>query len=250
MMQLKTMVKIAAGLALIALAYSWLSPPKYTLRYKLTLAVDVGGEIKTAHNVVELLTYAKKNPYSKGYSVLRYVTGEALFLDLGPGRRPLVALLTRKTRSTDQMPCVRCWGEDWPSLERLYNMPEFPSFYETGRCAECDYLAKQRGAREISPNDLPDLVTFDDVSDVTTVLAVEPNNLEATLGAGVKWHRLTLEVTDEPLTTGLEQKLGWIDSYYGYINRATLRHQNGRTSRLNPGSLKRSLSIYERRKMP
>ncbi|MDR4487070.1 MAG: hypothetical protein R3B83_06040 [Nitrospirales bacterium] len=56
------------------------------------------------------------------------------------------------------------------------------------------------------------LVTFTDLTDPTTVKKVDPENLAATLGPGVSLKRITLEITDEPVTEGkIEQVLGWLD---------------------------------------
>jgi hypothetical protein len=70
-----------------------------------------------------------------------------------------------------------------------------------------------RGAHEITTNDLPDLVTFADINDPSSVIEVDPNNLKATLGVGISWNEITLESTDEPVTLGIEQKLTWLDAY-------------------------------------
>ena len=61
---------------------------------------------------------------------------------------------------------------------------------------------------------MPDLVTFDDVNDPKSVIVVDPNNLQATLGPNVTWNEITLESTDEPVSNGIEQKLPWIPYYY------------------------------------
>ena len=90
-------------------------------------------------------------------------------------------------------------------------------------------LARERGTRQIVPNDLPDLVTFADVNDPATVIEVDRNDLQATLGAGVSWNEITLECTDEPITTGIKMKLPWLPAYYstmldgaGYRDKNTL----------------------------
>lgn len=84
-----------------------------------------------------------------------------------------------------------------------------------------------RHPRAISPDALPDLVTFADINNPASVLPVDPNDLSATLGPGVKWHKITLEIvspglwpfnligiTGEPLTTGIEKKLPWIPEFH------------------------------------
>ena len=65
----------------------------------------------------------------------------------------------------------------------------------------------------IAPPDLPDLVTFADVNDPKSVMLVDPNNLNATLGPGVSWRSMTLEATDEPLSQGIDEHLPWVRAY-------------------------------------
>jgi hypothetical protein len=71
-------------------------------------------------------------------------------------------------------------------------------------------IARERGARKITPDDLPDLVTFADVSEPKTVIEVDRNDLQATLGPDISWNEITLESTNEPITKGIELKLSWI----------------------------------------
>jgi hypothetical protein len=75
-------------------------------------------------------------------------------------------------------------------------------------------LARMRGPRRISRADLPDLVTFADVNNPNSVIEVDRNNLQATLGANIAWDEITLESTDEPVTTGIKAKLPWLPTYY------------------------------------
>lgn len=201
---------IAAGLG----ACGESNPPGY--RYKLTLNVETPDGIKRGHNVVDV-RFVKRNFPEKHTNIV--LTGEAVYVDLGPGLRPLIALLAARDRPTDRPAQAR---EGWDSygtpgavIGRAFRgEPELKKDKIEGGI---EVLAG-RGPREITPADLPDLVTFADVNDPKTVLAVDPNDLEGTLGPGVKWHRITLEITDEPVTTGLERRLPWTatlrDGYY------------------------------------
>jgi hypothetical protein len=74
-------------------------------------------------------------------------------------------------------------------------------------------LARVRGGRRITPDDLPDLVTFAEIDDPKTVIEVDPNNLPATLGANVSWNEITLEFTDDPITIGIKANLPWLPAY-------------------------------------
>ncbi len=95
----------------------------------------------------------------------------------------------------------------------------------------------------IDTYDLPDLVTFADVADPASVMAVDPDDLTATLGPGIHWRSMKLEVTDDPLTRGIEKRLPWIIRYsdkmldgmgHGRRTNPTL------ASRMNTASFKRA----------
>jgi hypothetical protein len=75
-------------------------------RYKLTLAVNTPDGTKRGSSVVE----ARFNSFSipeRGTS--HKLRGEALYLDLGPGRRPLIALLTKQLHLENRK---QSWSRD------------------------------------------------------------------------------------------------------------------------------------------
>jgi hypothetical protein len=62
----------------------------------------------------------------------------------------------------------------------------------------------------LPPEGWPMLVTFDDISRPETVREVDPEDLAAVFGEGVRLKAMTLEITDEAVTEGrLEGVLGW-----------------------------------------
>ena len=176
-----------------------------SFRYKLTLAVNTPDGVKRGSTVNEWKSWEVSIPARGTPHKLR---GEALYLDLGPGTRPLIALLTSHLH---EKPGGTVW--DWlPGdnvLVRLYGQP-LPNFMD-----EIARLAHMRGPRRITPSDLPDLVTFASLSDPKSVIEVDPNDLQATLGQGITWNEITFEMTDEPVTTGIiKAKLPWLRAYY------------------------------------
>lgn len=199
---LRLVAILCAALALTACGRS------ASYRYKLTLSLDTPDGVKTASNVVEIEAFDVILP-ARGIG--HKTAGQALYIDLGVGRRPLIALLTRIRRATDPWPTFRGWGEDAPGevlAEKCLgaNKPEdwLDEVKATRRCTQ---------AVEITPSDLPDLVTFADVNDPKSVMLVDPNNLSATLGPGISWRSMTLEATDEPLTKEIDDHLPWARAY-------------------------------------
>jgi hypothetical protein len=189
-----------------------------SFRYKLTLAVNTPDGAKRGSSVTEWDFWEVSIPERGTPHRLR---GEALYLDLGPGARPLIALLTSHLH---EKPGGTVW--DWlPGdnvLSRLYGPRSADFMNEIAR------LARMRGPRAITSADLPDLVTFADVNDPKSVIEVDPNDLQATLGPNVTWNAITFEMTDEPVTKGIELKLPWIPYYWcGMLDGA--RYNDKRT---------------------
>jgi hypothetical protein len=204
MMMVRTSLRLAA-LVMIALALAGCGRTE-SYRYKLTLAVNTPDGIKRGSSVVDVMFYEVSFPERGTMHKLR---GEALYLDLGPGARPLIALLTRYLPKGGS---GRHWTRDagpgtrW--MSRVYDQAPSQDFID-----DVPRLARMRGPRPIAPADLPDLVTFADFKDPNSVIEVDPNDLPATLGPNITWHEITLESTDEPITTGITTKLPWLPAH-------------------------------------
>ena len=193
-MQLRIMAFLCAALALAGCGRS------ASYRYKLALTLDTPDGVKTASSVVEINAFDVILP-ARGIG--HKTTGQAFYVDLGAGRRPLIALSTRIRRATDPWPTFRGWGEDAPG-EALADKclgAEKPE----------DLLDEIKATRKcgqpvaITPADLPDLVTFADANDPKSVMLIDPDNLSASLGPGVSWRSITLAATDEPLSKGIRR---------------------------------------------
>jgi hypothetical protein len=66
----------------------------------------------------------------------------------------------------------------------------------------------------LPPEAWPMLVTFDDITKPETVREVDPDDLSAVFGEGVRVKAVTLEVTREAVTEGqVEGVLGWLGPY-------------------------------------
>jgi hypothetical protein len=176
-------------------------------RYKLTLAVNTPEGVKRGSSVVEVEFWDVSIP-ARG--TMHRLRGEALYLDLGAGARPLIALLTRRLKpySGEEQQWTPDGGPGMRQMSRLYGVPPSADGMDT-----IARLASMRGPRAVTANELPDLVTFANINDPKTVIEVDPNDLQAALGPGISWNEITLESTDEPITKGIEFKLSWMSAY-------------------------------------
>jgi hypothetical protein len=176
-------------------------------RYKLTLAVNTPNGVKRGSSVVEVTFHDVSFP-AKG--TMHKLNGEALYLDLGPGIRPLIALLT------NGLPRKYDGGIGWsaeagPDTRLMLKPRQAPSqdFMD-----DVPRIARMRVPHKIVPVDLPDLVTFADANDPKSVIEVDRNDLQASLGPNVNWNEISLESTDAPLTKGIAHNLPWIPAYF------------------------------------
>jgi hypothetical protein len=181
-----------------------------TWRYKLTFNVSTPDGVKSASSVVEIKSEVSGSYVKTG--VADHVNGEALYLDLGTGRRPIVALIWRPVELRRSRTNTR-WGEESPSglLRALMGITHKPNYnYQTDFLDEIRRMKSNKGIYNVEPRDLPDLVTFSDVADPNSVMVVDAEHLDTTLGPDVAWQSITIQIVDEPVTRGIQEKLPWL----------------------------------------
>ncbi len=193
-------VGLLVAVAVAAVVRYDMAYPSVTVRYRLTLEAEVDGEPKAASAVREV-TYTKQPPLAAQQELSIGYRGEAVALDLG-SRGILFALLQadRDSRS----------GPEWIVLRSFdFEGGGLPSPAEAG----VDQVARLSGKRELPLDSLPRLVRFRDINDPMTVERVNPFNIAERFGPNAKLVRATLEIVpaNEPITTGINKKLVWLD---------------------------------------
>ena len=88
---------------------------------------------------------------------------------------------------------------------------------------------------------LPTTVTFGNVADPKSVALVDPRNLSATFGPGYELKSATIQITDEPVTRGIEKVLPWMEDNKAAPlgNTQTVKSRNSIAS-----SLQREFQTY------
>ncbi|KZX94456.1 hypothetical protein A3718_00965 [Erythrobacter sp. HI0019] len=181
-------------------------------RYRLTVEVDTPDGVKTGSSVIEVETSKGKSMMAPAGSVIMHrLRGEAVTVDLGTGRY-LFALLRSKS------------DIDWAKRVMFSLTPSVRS--SDGEHYEARYweMLKRTGEIELpryfrsrshlkNPPARPMLVTFGDLDDPTSVEEVDPDDLGATFGEGNSLRRITVQITDDPVTTGIEKRLEWLSEY-------------------------------------
>jgi hypothetical protein len=180
-------VVLATGVAL-PLAGCWRDKFEFNQKLKVTVSTPQGE--KSGAAVTSVVTYIGTILLS-GSQAENRISGEATVVEVMPGKY-LFALIGEKTNTI----ALRAWEDRVAS-------------YKTE-----DKLAVIEDLREsvvLPPKLYPMLVTFDDINNPITVRELNPANLAATFGDGILLTSITLEITSEPITTGLvENKLPWV----------------------------------------
>lgn len=198
---MKNLLKIAAlflGILLAVLAVSAF-PTVKTVRYRLSLFVDTPEGVRSGSGVV-LVRSEFRGP-GIGNAVENQTTGEAVVVDLG-SRGVLFALLSGD-------PLRYAHGEG-SQPEPIYLLSHtFRSMVGNGGPEFQDALNRAKPHVDLSFDSLPMLVRFRNTPDPKTVERVDPDDLAASFGSGVSMKRATIEITDDPVTTGIDRYLGW-----------------------------------------
>jgi hypothetical protein len=198
---------LLAGLILASCSPPEDSTPDY--RYRLTVEVETPEGLRTGSSVIEVRQSMGRSAGSGfGKKIMRRARGEAVAVDL-PGGRTLYALL-RSDDNVDwatnvmQMLAPEIEGEPWEDV--FDNVLLIEGEVEVPRTWPPIAPFGERSA-------YPMLVTFGDESDPTSVARVDPDDLASTFGEDYELGGVTVELTDDPVTTGIEKRLGWLDSY-------------------------------------
>lgn len=168
------------------------------LRYKMIVEVETPQGVKIGSSVREM--GLGKRRQIVGVSVK--FRGEAVIVDL-PGGQTLFALLTGGDGDPDYAKMLGGRAEVWgksPSEPRKGPVELYPKAPDT------------IGLKHTNP--LPMLVRFRDLADPTSVERVDPNDLAASFGPGVRLKRIAIEASDDVVTNGIEKRLIWLPSHY------------------------------------
>ena len=203
-------IRIAIGVAVVwAGLHLWLDYqyPGTTIQYRITLEVETPEGLKTGSGVIQA-RYKLSSGFPGDQSGLRRdygLKGDAIAVDLG-ARGTLFALLRIADRdglrpNLDTTFPYELLGAWTPDMRRLQ-----------GREWIAD-LNRLTGRVELRGRPMPLLVRFRDLNDPLTVEAVHPTNLAARFGPGVRLIRASIEVTRDPVTTGIENRLAWLSPH-------------------------------------
>lgn len=184
---------VLLGLAALALTACGQDSNKLVWHQKLIIEVETPQGLKTGSSVMEgsVRPTSTMQQATSGNVVSLSLSGEAAIVEVAPGRY-LFALLD---------------GDE--TLYRTFNL-FFPG-QDKDYIAFANSLQGSRESRVLPQKSYPMLLTFGDSANPKTAKQVDPANLAAAFGSGVRLKGMTLEITDEAVTEGrVETVLEWL----------------------------------------
>jgi hypothetical protein len=198
-------------LASVALIYGFiqLNYPTCTFRYKLTAEVMTPEGLKSGSSVIEV-SYRDFYSLSGVPNLMLSAKGEAAMIAIDSKRIFVVTLIgTNRNgvqfRDYDDKPEHMKSGLDLHALPLKTFGLQWKDYDERALAQQIEGV-KQSGKKS-SPTfqNLPMLVVFNDIANPDSVVEVDPNGLDRTLGAGFALQNVWLELTDEePTDTGMK----------------------------------------------
>lgn len=222
-----------------------------TYRYRLTVEVDTPEGLRSGSSVIEVSTaVAGSNSIPTPGAVSHRVKGEAVTVDLGT-RGLLFALL----RSED--------NSDWATNVIYRLSPKVPSVYDANgkfdnkRDFEAQFAAMLAYrepielprtfppvAHLLNEHAWPMLVRFTNIDDPKSVERIDPDKIAEVYGEGVKIRRIVVQLTGNPITSGIDKRLRWLPHQRGSlipIPREKFKDEMPIGSDLNEGDFSRSV---------
>lgn len=202
---------LIASCALIVLT-AGCSPAKVypTYRYRLKVEIETPDGIKSGESVIAVRTaMTGENSFPTPNTIFKSAQGQAVEVSLGSRGTVFVLLCDgpKITWPVDVMPAMTPYNKRDNKDHRGRQENMFQRMLS--RKQRFDLQDRPEG----DPRNRPTLVYFDNIQRPETVKIVAWKDLEARFGHGVRVHRVSVQMTDAPVTTGLEKKLHWLPGH-------------------------------------
>lgn len=204
----KWLIRIAVvwGLLYVSLLFlSELYLPRREINYQLEITFEVDGKLVTGKGVQQLVVVRNSQFLSYGGYMSWAAYGEAIAIDLGD-RGTIYALMASPTDKGVFTPSVSGWYGFM--LDDVFNLRQ--THQNLAPAAYVRAIGKTTGSREVSLSHVPLMVHFRDERDPSTVERVFPDKPEDILGSGVRFISARITITDDPVSTGIGDRLTWL----------------------------------------
>lgn len=204
---------MAVTLAILAVGLIWWSFYDVHVRYRLTLEVQDGDELKTGASVIDVSYNVEPSWSPSHYNSFPRTVGYAPTVDLGE-KGLLFLTFSNATRTPAQRAernkQVFCLFDDIGCLPfAAYHLSGGAADYARKKTA-LDDLLRQTGPRDVPFVTLSQLIRFVDIDGQHKYVDLSPDDLAASFGPGVKLKRVVLELTNDPVTPRPEIWPQWL----------------------------------------
>jgi hypothetical protein len=188
-------VVLVAVTSAIAGAVIWykLSFPDYVHRYRLTIAIEIDGQMHTGSSVIEIVYIGQ--PYLPGVgSFIPRHRGQATVIDLG-SRGTVVAALHRGRVENGSVAAahiaIRAYGLEGAG-------------YDSYRL-----IREQSGRRNLTPDNMPLLIWFANAADPATARVFKAEHIAGLFGPTARLAAAHVEITSDPVVIDIDKKFPW-----------------------------------------
>ena len=193
------LIILAIPLGWVGSAWIYEGLSTYKHRYRLTIEVETGAGVKSSASVIEVSIREKASWVPQTGGVTASARGEAMFLDLGGGRNVIATLGFGPQGQEHKI--------EWLATETIGPLHPDAKVRIGGRIWQ--EASSWTGHADLPPALIPTLVTFSDINDSASARVVQPEEFERVFGPDVRFKRAWVEMTSDPVTTGIEKKFPW-----------------------------------------
>jgi hypothetical protein len=190
-------------LIVIATVVAWFqwSFPTVSYRYRLTVAVEVDGQIHSGSTVVGI--WYRFNPRTLWHAVgvlNESVSGQATLIDLGT-HGVLIAALGGPDRCDASAGDLLGRAYE-PAATRRACVVGYPTTLENEEA-----LAEMKGSIALTPDNMPAFIWFADKNDVKSARFVKPGDFATIIGDSARLISADVEITQDPIIIDLDKRL-------------------------------------------
>jgi hypothetical protein len=195
----KLVIVVLILIAIPVVWYRW-NFPTVSYRYRLTVAVEVDGQVHSGSSVIEVQYSFNPKWVPPSWGVYNeYVWGQAVLIDLG-ARGALVAALAGQNydhisvRAGDL--AGRAYQPEAVDLNGYLPTPE-----------RVRALSRMQGRVDLASNNLPAFLWFSNPADLATAKLVRPADFASVIGDSARLVSAQVEMTRDPLVFDLDKRL-------------------------------------------
>jgi hypothetical protein len=219
---------ILGGLVTLVGGYLWLSFYNIHVRYRLTVEVQDGNQIKTGSSVIDVSYNIEPDWSPSHFNGFPTVVGYAPTVDLG-GKGMLFLTFADATKTpalqAERNKVVFCLYVDIGCLPFAAYHISSGSTEMSAKRAALRELIRQNGPRDVPLITLTQLIRFVDVNAEHRYVDLPPDNLAASFGPRVALKRVVLQLTDDPVTPRPQIWPQWLkesgQTYVGILSGVT-----------------------------